>query len=166
MADKIIRGKVWKFGSNISTTDITPGEMFMSTAFEPKDIVFAALRPEWRSEVRPGDCIVAGENFGFGSHRAMANEVMKDLGVGCIVADSMARVYYRNAIAAGCVAMVCPGVSSLFNEGDELELNTETGEVKNLSTGKSLQGQAYPKELQDIIECGGMVPAIVNMFKK
>ena len=119
----VIRGKVWKFGDNVSTTDITPGEMFMSTAFEPRDITFAALRPDWRAQVRPGDCIVAGKNFGFGSHRAMANEVMKDLGVSCIVADSIARIYFRNAIAAGCVAISCPGVSRLFREGDELELN-------------------------------------------
>ncbi len=166
MADNsIIRGKVWKFGDNVSTTDITPGEMFMSTAFEAKDIVFAALRPEWKNEVQPGDCIVAGKNFGYGSHRAMANEVMKDLGVGCIVADSIARIYFRNALAAGCVAMSCPGVSEIFNEGDEIELNTKTGEVKNLSTGKSLQGKAYPDELLDILDCGGMVPAIVEMFK-
>ena len=162
----VIRGKVWKFGDNVSTTDITPGEMFMSTAFEPRDIAFAALRPDWRAQVRPGDCIVAGKNFGFGSHRAMANEVMKDLGVSCIVADSIARIYFRNAVAAGCVAISCPGVSRLFREGDELELNILTGEVRNATTGESLQGQAYPPELLEILENGGMIPAIVSRFSK
>ncbi|MDR1204831.1 MAG: 3-isopropylmalate dehydratase small subunit, partial [Peptococcaceae bacterium] len=131
----VIKGKVWKFGDHVSTTDITPGEMFMSTDFKAEEIVFAALRPDWKDQVRPGDCIVAGKNFGFGSHRAMANEVMKDLGIGCVAADSIARIYYRNAIAMGFPALACPGVSDLFSEGDDMELDVRSGEIRNLTTG-------------------------------
>ena len=163
----IISGRVWKFGDNVSTTDITPGEMFMNTlntTMVPKEIAFAALRPEWRSLVKPGDCIVAGKNFGYGSHRAIANDVMKDLELGCIVADSIARIYYRNSIASGFVAMDCPGVSEMFEEGDRIEVNTLTGEIKNLTTGKSIKANAYPQELMDILENGGMVPAILARF--
>lgn len=163
---EIIRGKVWKFGNNISTTDITPGEMFMNVAFQPKDIAFAALRPEWRQQVKPGDCIVAGLNFGFGSHRAIANDVMKDLEVGCIVADSIARIYYRNAIASGFPAFACPGVSRLFAEGDELELDARRGRIRNLTSGRSLLGNPYPPQLFEIIEKGGMLPALVERFRK
>jgi 3-isopropylmalate/(R)-2-methylmalate dehydratase small subunit len=165
-ASKTIKGKVWKFGDNISTTDITPGEMFMNVAFQPKDIAFAALRPEWRQQVKPGDCIAAGINFGFGSHRAIANDVMKDLGIGCIIADSIARIYYRNAIASGFPAFVCPGVSHLFKEGDELELDIHSGLVGNLTTGQSIQGKPYPPQLFEILENGGMLPALVEKFKK
>ncbi len=162
----VIRGRVWKFGDNISTTDITPGELFMNVDFEPKDIAFAALRPGWKDQVKPGDCIVAGANFGFGSHRAIANDVMKDLGIGCIVADSVARVYYRNAIASGFPAFACPGVSRLFNEGDELELDVYEGVVKNLTTGQSVLGPSYPKELIEILENGGMVPVLVARVQR
>lgn len=157
----VIRGKVWKFGDNISTTDITPGELFMNVAFKPEDIAFAALRPDWRSQVRPGDCIVAGANLGCGSHRATAIDVMKDLGIGCIVADSIARIYYRSAIAGGFPAFACPGVSTIFSEGDDLELDTHAGVVKNLTTGQSILGTPYPQQLMDILECGGMLPVLV-----
>lgn len=160
----IIRGKVWKFGENVSTTDITPGEMFRGTDATPVDMVFAGLRPDWKHQVRPGDCIVAGKNFGFGSHRTEANDVMKMLGLGCIVADSVARIYYRNAIATGFPAVACPGISEMFEEGDEIELNVETGEVKNLTTGAVGQAKPYPPVLLDILRNGGMVPAIVAMF--
>jgi 3-isopropylmalate dehydratase small subunit len=161
--EEMIRGAVWTFGDNISTTDITPGEMFRGKQ-RPKsvDMVFAAIRPEWKDIVKPGDCIVAGKNFGFGSHRAGANDVMKDLHVGCIVADSIARIYYRTAIAIGFPAIACPGVSQIFAEGDELELNIRSGLVKNLTSGKSLQGNPYPRQLLEILEGGGMMPLLVK----
>ncbi|MBI2857963.1 MAG: 3-isopropylmalate dehydratase [Chloroflexi bacterium] len=158
----VIRGKVWKFGDNISTTDITPQEMFMGVRHEKKDIVFAAVRPDWKNKVKPGDCIVGGKNFGFGSHRAGANDVMKDLKIGCIVADSIARIYYRTAIAIGFVAFPCVGVSEIFSEGDELELDIRKGLVKNLTTGRSIQGSPYPPQLMAILEKGGMMPLLVE----
>ena len=162
----VIRGKVWKFGDNISTTDITPGELFMNVSFKPKNIAFAALRPDWKNQVKPGDCIVGGVNFGFGSHRAIANDIMKDLGIGCIVADSIARVYYRNAIASGFPAFASPGVSHIFNEGDELELDIYKGLVKNLTTGQSIPGEPYPRQLIEILENGGMLPVLVARVQK
>ncbi len=161
-----IRGKVWKFGDNISTTDISPGEMFSGQGRQAKEIVFAAIRPDWKDKVKPGDCIVAGKNFGFGSHRAKANDVMKDLKIGCIVADSIARIYYRTAIALGFPAFVCPGVSEIFKEGDEIELDIYTGSVKNLTTGKSAQGKLYPPQLLEIFEAGGLMPLLVERARK
>ncbi len=163
---EIIRGKVWKFGDNISTTDITPGEMFQSVPHTPKDIVFAAIRPDWKSKVKPGDCIVAGENFGFGSHRASANDVMKDLGIGCIVANSIARIYYRTAIAIGFPAFPCPGVSEIFKEGDELELDIHKGLARNLTTGQTVQGRPYPAQLLEILQGGGIMPLLVEKARK
>jgi 3-isopropylmalate/(R)-2-methylmalate dehydratase small subunit len=162
----IIRGKVWKFGDNISTTDITAHEMFMGVPHTLKQLAFAAIRPDWKDQVAPGDCIVAGKNFGFGSHRGSANDVMKDLGIGCIVADSIARIYYRTAIAIGFPTFPCPGVSELFNEGDELELDVLKGTVKNLTTGKSLAGRPYPQGLLEILEFGGIMPRLVEQAKQ
>jgi 3-isopropylmalate/(R)-2-methylmalate dehydratase small subunit len=158
----VIRGKVWKFGDNISTTDITPSEMYMGVPHVPKDIVFDAIRPDWKQKVQPGDCLVVGKNFGFGSHRAKANDVMKDLKIGCIVADSIARIYYRTAIAIGFPAFPCPGVSKIFDEGQEIELDIHKGTVRNLTTGQVIQGKPYPPQLLEILAGGGMMPLVVE----
>jgi len=158
----IIRGKVWKFGDNINTTDITPSEMFFGAGKKLEEIVFAAIRPDWKDKVKPGDCIVAGENFGFGSHRASANDIMKSLGIGCLVADSIARIYYRTAIAIGFPAFPCMGVSAIFDEGDELELDINKGLVKNLTNGQSIQGKPYPSQLLEILRGGGIMPLLVE----
>ena len=144
---KVIRGKVWKFGDNVSTTDITPKEMFHGLQYKDRDIVFAGIRPDWKDKVKPGDCIVTGKNFGYGSSRSSANDVMKDLEIGCIVADSFARIFYRNSIAIGFPAFACPSASNIFNEGDELELEIHSGLVKNITTGQSIQGEPYNQQL-------------------
>jgi len=162
----VIRGKVWKFGDNISTTDITPHEMFNWAVSNPRDIVFAAIRPDWKDMMKPGDCIVVGKNFGFGSHRASANDVMKDLGVGCIVADSIARIYYRTSIAIGFPAFPCPGVSDMFDEGNELELDVQRGIVRNLTTGRTIEGNPYPPPLLEILAAGGIMPLVVERVRK
>jgi 3-isopropylmalate/(R)-2-methylmalate dehydratase small subunit len=163
---EIIRGKVWKMGDNISTTDITPHEMFKGSLWTPKEIFFAAIRPNLRNEIKPGDCIVGGKNFGFGSHRAGANDVMKDLKLGCVVADSIARIYYRQAIAVGFPAFVCQGVSEIFDEGQEIELDIYNGLVKNLTTGQSIQGEPYPPQLLEMLEVGGIMTRLVEQVMK
>ena len=162
----VIRGKSWKFGDNISTTDITPKEMFMGVDRPFKEMVFAAIRPDWKDKVKPGDCIVGGENFGFGSSRSSANDVMKDLKLGCIVADSFARIFYRNSIAIGFPIFPCRGVSRLFSEGDELELDLHSGLVKNLTTGQSIRGKPLPPQLLEILEGGGLMPLLVERVQK
>ena len=162
----IIRGRVWKFGKNVSTSDITPGELFGHVRRPPEEIVFAALRPDWKDQVKPGDCIVAEENFGMGSQRIQANEAMKTLKIGCIVADSISRTYFRGAISLGFPVFPCPGVSQIFEEGDEIELDIYTGLVKNLTRGKSLYGKTFDPMILEILEAGGMLPKIVKMEKE
>lgn len=161
----VISGRIWKFGDNISTTDITPFEMFYNVPHTNKDIAFAAIRPDWRDKVKPGDCIVGGENFGFGSSRTNANDVMKELKLGCIVADSFARIFYRNSIAIGFPIYPCRGVSQLFSEGDELELDLNRGLVRNRTTGQGLQDKPYPQQLLEILQGGGMMPLLVACRK-
>jgi 3-isopropylmalate/(R)-2-methylmalate dehydratase small subunit len=163
---KPVRGKTWKFGDNISTTDITPFELYWGKHRTMREIAFEAIRPGWKDEVKPGDCIVGGENFGFGSHRASANEVMVDLGIGCVVADSIARIFYRNAISMGFLAFPCPGVSRIFEEGDNLELDAKRGIVTNLTTGENIQGKPYPDELLNILRAGGLMPLLRERVKK
>ncbi len=163
---EVIRGKVWKFGDNITTTDITPKEMFFGATYKMKDIAFAGIRPDWKDKVKPGDCLIAGKNFGYGSSRSSANDVMKDLGIGCIVAESFARIFFRNSIALGFPSFVCPGVSELFSEGDELYLDVHSGLVKNMTTGKSIQGDPYTRQLIEILETGGLMPLIVDKARR
>ncbi|MFC1930512.1 3-isopropylmalate dehydratase [Chloroflexota bacterium] len=162
---EVITGKVWKFGNNVNTDDISPHHMFFGASFKEKDIVFAAVRPDWKNQVKPGDCIVAGENFGCGSHRVSANEVMRELQIGCIVADSVARIYYRTAISIGYPVFACPGVSKMFNEGDQLKLDVRTALVTNLTTGETLQGKPIPPQLFEILEAGGMAPLLVKKLQ-
>jgi 3-isopropylmalate/(R)-2-methylmalate dehydratase small subunit len=162
----VIKGKVWKFGDNISTTDIMPHEMFMGVSSALREIVFAAIRPDWKDKVKRGDCIIGGKNFGFGSHRASANDVMEDLGIGCIVADSIARIYYRTSIGTGFPAFPCPGVSEIFDEGNEIELDVQKGLVKNLTTGQTIQGKPYPPQLLEILEAGGIMPLLVERARQ
>jgi 3-isopropylmalate/(R)-2-methylmalate dehydratase small subunit len=91
---------------------------------------------------------------------------MKDLKIGCIVADSIARIYYRTAVAIGFLAFPCPGVSEIFNEGDELELDVHKGLVKSLTTGQSVKGKPYPPDLLGILEAGGLMPLLVEIVKR
>lgn len=164
---KPIKGRVWKFGDNISTTDIQPSEMFRGTSnYTKRDIVFAAIRPDWKNEVKHGDCIVAGKNFGFGSQRQKANDVMKEMHIGCIVADSIARVYFRNAVAIGFPVFICPGVSAMFEEGQEIELDVVNGVVRNVTTGQMLQGIPYPPQIKQIMQGGGLIPLLVQRVKE
>jgi 3-isopropylmalate/(R)-2-methylmalate dehydratase small subunit len=162
----VVRGRVWKFGDNISTTDITPYELYWGVNQSWKEMAFEAIRPGWKDKVKPGDCIVAGVNFGFGSHRASANEVMEELEVGCIVADSIARIFYRNAISMGFPAFPCPGVSEVFNEGDVIELNVREGMVTNITTGENIQGKKYPSQILEILGSGGLMKLIVEREQK
>ncbi|MBI4333326.1 MAG: 3-isopropylmalate dehydratase [Chloroflexi bacterium] len=162
---EIIRGKVWKFGDNVSTTDITPKEMFHGIPHTTREMVFAATRPDWKNRVQPGDCIVAGENFGFGSTRTVASDVMKELRIGCIVADSMARMYFRTAISIGFPTLVCAGVSRIFSEGDELEADIARGVIRNLTTGQSLRSSPYPPYLLEILDAGGLMPLLVKKLE-
>lgn len=165
-----IRGRVWTFGNNVNTTIMAPHETYGGVEREMikpiRDVTMTAIRPNFPQEVKPGDVIVAGTNWGCGSHRDDSTRVFIDLGVQAIIADSMADLYYRMCIAYGLPAFVCRGVSALFKDGDTLHLNLKTGEVKNLTTGKTIRGQSTPEFLLTILQRGGMLPIIVEKNKR
>ena len=110
----------------------------------------------------PGDVIVAGNNFGCGSSRERAPGNLKQMGIGCVVAESFGRIFFRNCLAIALPVMACKGVSSLFQEGDQMELDFENARVKNLTTGKELTGPVLPADLIQIVKKGGILALLAS----
>jgi 3-isopropylmalate/(R)-2-methylmalate dehydratase small subunit len=115
------------------------------------------IRPGFVENVRSGDIIVAGRNWGCGSSREQAPENLKLLGLGAVVAESFGRIYFRNSIAIAFPNIVCPGVWEAFEEGDEMELDLETAVVRNLTRAAELRGQPYTQAMLHIVEQGGLL---------
>ena len=150
--------KIWKLGDDIDTDIILPTEyLAFETVQEMKPYAFSPLRPDLASKIQPGDMIVAGNNFGCGSSREQAPEVVKALGVSCIVAKSYARIFFRNAINNGLLLIEQPDLFDEVNEGDVAEV-TPGKEIK--VNGKSYDIASLPQNLTDILEAGGLVKAM------
>ena len=162
-----IKGKVWKFGDNIDTDVIIPGryliirdpEQMASHTFEPID-------PDFATKVSKGDIIVGGSNFGSGSSREEAPFVLKVLGIAAIVAESFARIFYRNAINLGIPVLELKQASKFFNQGDTAEIHFEEGIIKNLTKKNDYHGTKLPDFLMAIIEAGGAIPAVKQRIKQ
>jgi 3-isopropylmalate/(R)-2-methylmalate dehydratase small subunit len=107
--------------------------------------------------VSPGDIIVAGRNWGCGSSREQAPENVKLLGVGAVIAESFGRIYFRNCVAIAFPNLVCSGIATACEEGDELEVDLGSGLVRNLTRGTELQGEGYTPEMLEIVEKGGLL---------
>ncbi len=156
----ILRGRAFKFGDNISTDHIIPGRWFhlRSNLPELSKHLLEDVAPAFVSQVKPGDFIVAGKNFGLGSSREHAPLVIKMAGVGAILAKSTARIFFRNAINLGLPVLVCD--TSQIDEGDELEVNLTRGIVSDLTNGSQLSFGRIPEVMLRILEEGGLVPFI------
>jgi len=154
-----IKGRVWLFDDNVNTDLIYPGTSFRLPIEEQCKLVFSANRPGWASEVRPGDVILAGRNFGTGSARPAAI-LFHALRLGGLLADSINGVFYRNCINNGFPALQCLGVREAFLEGDIVEMDLRTGAVENLRTGQCLRGIGIPDSIVQIVEAGGILPSL------
>jgi 3-isopropylmalate/(R)-2-methylmalate dehydratase small subunit len=159
MQKMIFEARVWKFPDNINTDLIIPsGSIFLSAADQAK-LVFKANRPGWVDEMRPGDIIIAGKNFGMGSSRP-ASRSLKILGVGCVIAESINGLFFRNCVNYAFPAMECPGVMAMFAEGDVAQVNFHDGAVRNLTSGKTLTAKVLPAKLLDLLQVGGIYPLL------
>ena len=155
----ICEARVWKFPDNINTDLIIPsGSIFLSAADQAK-LVFKANRPGWVDEMRPGDIIIGGKNFGMGSSRP-ASRSLKILGVGCVIAESINGLFFRNCINYAFTAMECPGVTKLFTEGDIAQVNFHDGTIRNVTSGKTLNAKVLPVKLLDLLQAGGIYPLL------
>lgn len=155
-------GMAWKFGDSISTDLIAPGRYFhlRSNLSELAKHVLEGARPEFASQVRSGDFVVAGENFGLGSSREHAPTILKLAGAKAVLAKSFARIFYRNCINIGLPAITCN--TDEIDEGDELLLDMEKGVVKNKTKGTELAFPPLPPFMNRILQEGGLVAYIKN----
>lgn len=152
------QGKVWKLGDDIDTDIILPTEyLVFPTIAEMKPYAFSPLRPELAGKIEPGDIIVGGENFGCGSSREQAPEVVKALGVRAVIAKSFARIFFRNAINNGLLLIECRELPDEVCEGDTL---TVTVGEKIHANGKDYKIAALPENLMEILNAGGLVTAM------
>jgi 3-isopropylmalate dehydratase small subunit len=158
----VISGRVRKFGDNIDTDAITPGSLLHLGTEELAQHAFEHSVPGFAQSVREGDVIVGGNNFGCGSSREQATAVVKQLGIRYVVAESMARIYMRNCVALGLYPVLSRGVSSLFDEGDQIEIDFDKGEVRNPKTGKKAPFEPLSGGSLEIVNAGG----ILAMLKK
>lgn len=153
----ILQGRAHKFGDDISTDLITPGRYFHLRTNLP-ELVKHTLEDadrEFVAKMRPGDFVVAGKNFGLGSSREHAAIVIKLAGAGAVLAESFARIFFRNAINQGLPAIICD--TSRISAGDSLEVDVEKGEVKNLTTGATLKTTPLPPAMLGILKDGGLI---------
>nr|MDO8061597.1 3-isopropylmalate dehydratase small subunit [Candidatus Freyrarchaeum guaymaensis] len=160
------KGRVWKFGDNIDTDLITPGKYMDLPIDELKRHVLEAVNPEFAAKVKPGDVIVAGRNFGCGSSRETAPQAIKALGVGAIVAESFARIFFRNAVAIGLPVISCPNVAEAFDNGDEAEVDIEKAEVRNLTKNVTLKATPLSEDIKKVILKGGIVPLLKELAEE
>jgi 3-isopropylmalate/(R)-2-methylmalate dehydratase small subunit len=153
--DDIIKGRVWRFGSNVDTDQIIPAKYLVTGDMrELAKHAFEKLRPEFSKNVKPGDIIVADKNFGSGSSREHAPRSLLGAGIACVVAESFARIFYRNSINIG-LPLVVGRVDA--KDEDLLVINFERGIINNESNGKQAGFQPMPDFLQDLIAAGGLV---------
>ena len=152
------KAKIWVLGDDIDTDIILPTEyLAFKTVEEMKPYAFSPLRPELAAKIQPGDMIVAGNNFGCGSSREQAPEVVKALGVSCVVAKSYDRIFFRNAINNGLLLIENQDLFDEVNEGDIAEVTPGKEIVVN---GKSYEIASLPDNLLEILEAGGLVKAM------
>ncbi|GAA1022355.1 3-isopropylmalate dehydratase small subunit [Acrocarpospora pleiomorpha] len=155
-----MRGKVWLFGDDINTDLLQPADAAFLPLEEQPRWCMSPNRPGWSDLVQPGDVLVAGRNFGTGSSRPAAR-VLKHLGLGCLLADSINGLFFRNCVNYAFPALEVPGVSGLFTEGDVAEIDFAAARVTNVSSGERLPGITWPEPLQKILEAGGLIPLLV-----
>jgi 3-isopropylmalate dehydratase small subunit len=155
-----LTGRVWKFGDNISTDHIIAGRYLGS--MDAKVLAEHAMEnadPQWSKKVKPGDIVVGATNFGCGSSREQAPIALKAAGISCVVANTFARIFYRNSINIGFPVIECAGLHDRVREGDVITVDLAAGHVV-LPDGDAVTFAAYPPNILEILQAGGLVPKV------
>ena len=148
-----LRGRVWKFGDSIETDAINPYYRY-PTMDELKLHTMEAYRPEFPKEVKPGDILVAGRNFGCGSSRP--GLVLREVGIAANLAESVARLFLRNSIDRAIPIFMAPGITAIVEDGETLEIDYRAGVVRNPASGRSVDLRRYPPLIEEIFSAGGL----------
>ncbi len=163
----LLKGKVWKFGSDIDTDAIIPAR-YLNTS-DPGELARHCMEdadPTFPGQVRPGDIIVAGKNFGCGSSREHAPIAIKAAGVSCVIAGTFARIFYRNAFNIGLPIFESPAAAEDIKEGDEVTVDAGSGTITNLTTGKTYRAAPVPPFMQQVIAAGGLISYVAGKLIK
>ncbi len=151
-------GRVFKYGDNVDTDVIIPARYLNSS--DPKELATHCMEDidkDFVNKVAEGDLIVASKNFGCGSSREHAPIAIKAAGVSCVIAETFARIFYRNAINIGLPIIECPEAAKGIEEGDQVEVDFDSGVITNVTKGETYQGQAFPEFMQKIIAAEGLI---------
>ena len=155
------KGKAFKYGDNVDTDVIIPARYLnTSAAAELAAHCMEDIDAEFVGKVKAGDVIVAGDNFGCGSSREHAPLAIKTCGVGCVIAKSFARIFYRNSINIGLPIVECAEAADEIGAGDEVEVDFDTGMITDKTTGRQYKAQPFPPFIQNIIKKGGLLASI------
>lgn len=155
---KSAKGRVFKYGDNVDTDVIIPARYLnTSVPSELAEHCMEDIDKDFIKNVKPGDLIVANKNFGCGSSREHAPIAIKAAGVSCVIAETFARIFYRNAINIGLPIVECPEAARNIQAGDIVSVNFDTGVITDETTGRSFQGQAFPPFMQQIIDAEGLI---------
>ena len=149
---------VHKYGDNVDTDVIIPARYLNSS--DPKELAKKCMEDidkDFVNRVKPGDIIVANKNFGCGSSREHAPIAIKAAGISCVIAETFARIFYRNAINIGLPIIECPEAAKAIDAGDEVEIDFDSGKIYNKTKGMEFQGQAFPEFMQKIIKAEGLM---------
>ena len=160
-------GRVFKYGDNVDTDVIIPAR-YLNTS-DPKELAAHCMEDidlDFAKEVQEGDIIVANKNFGCGSSREHAPIAIKESVISCVIASTFARIFYRNAINIGLPILECDQAVKSIEAGDKLEVNFDTGVIKNLTKNEEYQGEAFPEFMQKIINSNGLIGYIKNSQEK
>ncbi|MFL5799699.1 MAG: 3-isopropylmalate dehydratase small subunit [Actinomycetota bacterium] len=160
-------GRAFVYGDNVDTDVIIPARHLTTT--DPKELArncMQDLDPEFASTVRPGDLIVGGRNFGSGSSREHAPIAIEANGVACVVAESFARIFFRNAVNVGLPIVECPDVTEDAESGDRFRVDLDSGVVENVTRGRKFQGTPLPPFMRDILDAGGLMPWVARSLRQ
>ena len=159
--------RAWVFGEDVDTDQIIAGRYLVK--LDPRELAKHAMEaadPTFASKVRKGDVIIAGRNFGCGSSRERAPLALKAAGISAVVAESFARIYYRNAINLALPSLISPGIHKGFKTGDEVKVDMKSGEIHNLSSGKTFKFEPLPEFLAKIVSAGGLLRYMAKQLQK
>jgi len=163
-AADVMIGRAWKFGHDISTDLLSPG----TYAVDPVEVrmihTLESVNPDFASGAQPGDVVIAGRNFGCGSSRETAAENLKALGVACVAAESLSRLFMRNAVAIGLPILICAGVHDEFADGEAVEVDLAAGTISAEGGERLLQGEPLPAEMREILAAGGILAVLESQI--